>query len=594
MNLKKIICFLLIIIIFTSIKVKALDEDGWITIDNEQYFMKVGSILKGIHEVDGKWYHFGENSGQLKIGWSKLLDGSTYYSNKDGVLQFGWVSQSNSKYFITRENGTNRGIQEIDGKWYHFGENSGQLKIGWSKLIDGRTYYSNKDGVLQFGWVNLPEGKYYITKENGANHGIQSIDGKWYHFGENSGQLKIGWSKLLDGRTYYSNKDGVLQFGWVSLREGKYYITKENGTYHGIQNIDGKWYHFGENSGLIKIGISKLINGKIYYSNDNGELLFGWVEDKNNKYFITKESGAYKGIHEIDGKWYHFGENSGQLKTGWSQSLKGVIYYSNNNGELQKGELFIDNNWYAFNDDFSLKTGWQTVNGKKYYFYADGTKAKYIVKIAGVRYEFSTTGELQHSNVKVIADLSFHNGQIDWDKLWSSGEIDGVILRIGYSLGMDKMFTTYLSEARRLNIPYSVYHFSIAENSYEAQNEASSLLGWYQNNSLMPVYGVFYDIESWHNYEDGHTSNSITVQDYDSIISTYKNILNNKGIYMSLYTGKNYAETRLSDYGREQIDWIAHYATDCGYKGKYRGWQYTSKGHLPGIDGYVDLSIFYY
>ena len=63
---------------------------------------------------------------------------------------------------------------------------------------------------------------------------------------------------------------------------------------------------------------------------------------------------------------------------------------------------------------------------------------------------------------------------------------------------------------------------------------------------------------------------------------------------MSLYTGKNYAETRLSDYGRDQIGWIAHYATDCGYQGNYRGWQYTSKGSLPGVSGNVDLSVFYY
>ena len=150
------------------------------------------------------------------------------------------------------------------------------------------------------------------------------------------------------------------------------------------------------------------------------------------------------------------------------------------------------------------------------------------------------------------------------------------------------------SLARRLGIPYSVYHFSIAENYDEAQNEANKLVEWYKGNSLDTAYGVFYDIEGWYNHEDGHSSDGISIGTYDTIISTYKNTLNNNGIYMSLYTGKNYAETRLSDYGRDQINWIAHYATDCGYRGNYRGWQYTSKGSLPGVSGNVDLSVFYY
>ena len=281
--------------------------------------------------------------------------------------------------------------------------------------------------------------------------------------------------------------------------------------------------------------------------------------------------------------------------TGWIHYQNKTYYADSSTGILNTSTTaLIDNNYYSFNSVGELQTGWQTINGKTYYFYADGTKAKYIAKIAGSRYEFSADGELQHSNIKVIADLSFHNGVINWDELWASGEIDGVILRIGYSLGQDSQFLTYLSEARRLGIPYSAYHFSIAEDANEAAQEANSLVNWYNSSSLTPSMGIFYDIESWYNASDGHTSDGISAATYDSIISTYKSILNSNGISMSLYTGKNYAETRLSDYGRSQIGWIAQYASDCTYTGSYRGWQYTSKGTLPGVTGNVDLSIFYY
>ena len=514
----------------------------------------------------------GVNVYALENGWN-TVDGSTYYYVDGEVL---------------------KGIKQIDEKWYHLGENSGQLKKGWSKTLDGREYYSNKDGIIHTGWYTESGQKHYLTVEEGLYKGIKKIDGNWYHFGENSGQVKKGWSKTLDGREYYSNKDGIMQIGWYTESGKKHYLTVEEGLYKGIKQVDNNWYHFGENSGQVKTGISKTINGRIYYANNEGILQFGWLTVDNQKYYIELENGAYKGIQKIGEAWYHFGENTGQVKIGWSKTKNGKTYYANSEGVLQKGNLLIDNNWYSFADDYSLNTGWQTIDGKTYYFYADGTKAKYISKIAGTRYEFSANGELQHSNIKVIADLSFHNGVIDWNTLWNSGEIDGVILRIGYSLGQDSQFLTYLSEAKRLGIPYSVYHFSIAENDYEATLEANSLVSWYQGSSLTPSMGVFYDIESWKNNEDGHTSDGISIDTYDSIIRTYKSILNNNSIHMSLYTGKNYAETRLSEYGRSQIGWIAHYASDCGYQGSYRGWQYTSKGTLPGVNGYVDLSIFYY
>ena len=400
----------------------------------------------------------------------------------------------------------------------------------------------------------------------------------------------------LDGTKYYADSNGILLAGWQTIDGERYYFSKEDySQQRGIKEIDGNYYFLGEITGRMIKGWINALDGRIYYTDSNGLFLTGWQTINGTKYYFSKEDySQQRGIKEIDGQYYFFGEATGRMIKGWVTALDGKTYYSNSEGILQKGELYIDNNWYSFNEDYSLKTGWQTINGKTYYFYADGTKAKYFTKIAGVRYEFSTTGELQHSNIKIIADLSFHNGWVDWDTLWNSGEIDGVILRIGYSLGMDRMFTTYLAEAKRLGIPYSVYHFSIAENSSEALNEANHLVSWYNNNGVNPAYGVFYDIESWYNPEDGHSSDGITIYDYDSIINTYKTTLNNNGINMSLYTGKNYAETRLSDYGRDQITWIAHYATDCGYQGSYRGWQYTSKGRLPGVSGNVDLSVFYY
>ena len=294
--------------------------------------------------------------------------------------------------------------------------------------------------------------------------------------------------------------------------------------------------------------------------------------------------------------WARNGERSGTA--GYAFRLEGIEIKL-----VSKGETFIEyggsatfidsmSGAYTPKKDASVNSGWKNIDGKIYYFYEDGTKATYIKKIGNERYEFSKDGELQHSNIKILADISYHNGDINFTQLWNSDEIDGIILRVGYSTTMDTRFLGYLAEIRKLGIPYSIYHFSYAENEQEAINEANSLVTWYVNNNLNPTMGVFYDIEDWSTRRS--TSDNISISDYDTIISTYKRVLNEHGINMSLYTYKYYAENRLSEYARSTITWIAHYNNNCLYTGSYRGWQYTSTGTLPGINGNVDLSIFYY
>ena len=585
-------------------------QTGKQTIGKDTYhFDALGRMQKGIVNINGIEYLYGINSGKLYTsGLATVTEGEyagTYYTNKQGIIQTGKKIIGEDAYYFDALGRMQKGIIELDGKRYLYGINSGKLYTsGFATVTEGEyagTYYTNSEGIIQTGKQIIKKDSYYFDALGRMQKGIIELEGKRYLYGINSGKLYTsGFATVTEGEyvgTYYTNSEGIIQTGKQIIKKDSYYFDALGRMQKGIVELDGKRYLYGINSGkLYTSGIATVTSGTdkgTYYTNSEGVIQVGWQTIKDDKYYFDNLGRMQKGIVEIDGSKYMFGYNTGKLFKGWVITPDKKTYYTNSEGILQKGKLYIDNNWYDFDDNYVLKTGWQTINGKTYYFYADGTRAKYFVKIAGVRYEFSTTGELQHSNIKIIADLSYHNTVYDWDALWSSGEIDGVILRIGYSLGMDKKFTEFLGEARRLGIPYSVYHFSIAENSYEAQNEANSLVNWYKNNSLSPTYGVFYDIESWYNPEDGHTSDGITIADYDSIIRTYKAELNRNGIYMSLYTGKNYAETRLSDYGRDQISWIAHYATDCGYEGGYRGWQYTSKGHLPGVSGNVDLSVFY-
>ena len=201
----------------------------------------------------------------------------------------------------------------------------------------------------------------------------------------------------------------------------------------------------------------------------------------------------------------------------------------------------------------------------------------------------TVSGEIGR-NVKKIIDVSEHNGQIDWDHVKRSADIDGAILRAGYGSSDTQIDGTVIynaSELERLGIPYGLYWFSYAENKDEAIAEANVFKKIITDNNLHPTLGLFYDIESWNlGYAN---SNGITKETYDEMINAFKNNLT--GYNVGVYTGVNYAYQRLSEDIRSNINWIAQYNSTCQYKGTYDIWQYSSTGRLPGITTRVDMNV---
>ena len=78
-------------------------------------------------------------------------------------------------------------------------------------------------------------------------------------------------------------------------------------------------------------------------------------------------------------------------------------------------------------------TGWQTINGKTYFYDKSGKAVTGTQIIQGVTYNFGSDGAIQTSvnGSKFGIDISRHNGKIDWNAVKSSG-VDYVIIRCGY------------------------------------------------------------------------------------------------------------------------------------------------------------------
>ena len=185
-------------------------------------------------------------------------------------------------------------------------------------------------------------------------------------------------------------------------------------------------------------------------------------------------------------------------------------------------------------------------------------------------------------------DISHYQGKIDWEQL-KNAMIKGCPVRFVIikstegSSRLDENFRENFNQARDFGFIRGVYHFW--SNKSTAREQAYYFLDQVHltDGDLPPVL----DIE--------HKPADKSVEDFQRDVLTWLHIVEDK--YHAkpiIYTYYKFKEQYLSapvfdDYPH----WIAHYYVDkVQYKGKWKFWQHTDVGKLPGIKGYVDFNIY--
>ena len=204
------------------------------------------------------------------------------------------------------------------------------LTDGAAEALMGAETEGVTDEVLN-GWTEIDQKKYYY--ENGvAVTGFSNIDGAVYHF-EEDGSLTVGAAEI-DGSSYYFGNDGKMKTGFVNIDQSQYYFDSEGRMTTGWQKINGFRYNMGED-GVIRTGW-QTIDGDNYF--------FYTVTDKAKKQY---KGTAVKGFFNWKTGQYYF-DASNIMTLGW-QKINGFRYNMGTDGKI--------------------KTGWQTIDGKTYYFY---------------------------------------------------------------------------------------------------------------------------------------------------------------------------------------------------------------------------------
>ena len=88
-----------------------------------------------------------------------------------------------------------------------------------------------------------------------------------------------------------------------------------------------------------------------------------------------------------------------------------------------------------------------------------------------------------------------------------------------------------------------------------------------------------------------HLDGSIRPQTASELLNINIEEVEKNGYKGMLYGSKNYLEQIWLPNNHNV--WLAHYTDKTSYEGNYKFWQLTEIGKVDGIDGTVDIDIYY-
>lgn len=188
-------------------------------------------------------------------------------------------------------------------------------------------------------------------------------------------------------------------------------------------------------------------------------------------------------------------------------------------------------------------------------------------------------------------DVSSYQGNIIWSKVAGAGIKFAVLKIIRKDLQKDSKFEVNWDGCKKAGIDIAgVYNYSYATSTAKAIRDAHAVVDALEGRTTT----VWLDVED--DCMKGLGKNLI------SIIDAYAKVISNAGLGFGVYTGASFYNTYIKKYGGISYPlWIAAYGTNNGQPQTNKmptmtnciGWQFTSKGSVPGIVGNVDINYFY-
>ena len=631
-----------ILLLFTSAFASSAADDGLKNVDGKWIYVKDGvkdTSFTSLVKYYSTWYYV--ENGELNWSFTGLTDyyGTKYYV-ENGVLNWDYTGLAllGSDEWYYAENGEVKndytGLTYFCGRWFYVEKSA--LNWDYTGLTNYYgTWYYVENSILNWSFTGLTD--YYGTKyyvENGVLNwnytGLALLGSDEWYYAEN-GAVKNDYTGLtyFCGRWFYVEKS-ALNWDFTGLTDyygTKYYVENSilNWDYTGLALFGSDKWYYAENgtvkndyTGLVHFGDRWLYVEKSAFNRD----YTGLTNYYGTWYYVENSilNWNYTGLTKYYDTWYYV--ENGVLNWNFSGAvLYGKTLYYVNGGRITwdyngtadyNGVKYIFVGSIAQNGiykskytDYNLvyadgKTGWYDYGDNTYYIGSDGRPLCGNQYIDGKRYFFNANG----AKASLFgADFSKHQGTIDWASVKQSG-VEFVILRAavrGYgssgNLMTDSQIAANIEGALSQNIDVGIYVFSQAVTTEEAVEEAERALDIIKGYDIkLPIY---FDSEYSGAPNRTGRADGLTKAERTSLAIAFCETVRNAGYKPGVYASKSFFYNNLgyaAFQSRGYEIWLAHYISSVtDFKYPYNIWQYTSKGSIGGVQSeYADLDIAYY
>ena len=357
----------------------------------------VVAVNQWIRNGNRWWYRHADGSYTTN-GW-EVINGAWYYFDGAGWMVTGWLKRPSGWYYLTGSGAMATGWIQLGSTWYYLNESGTMLADTWigNNYVDGSGAWIPGKVKAQAGWIQSGNRWWYRHADGSyTKNNWEAINGTWYYF-DGAGWMVTGWVKL-SGTWYYLTGSGAMATGWIQVGGTWYYMNTSGAmvtdTWIGNNYVDGSgawipgkvkaqagwiqsgnrwWYRHAD--GSYTKNNWEAINGTWYYFDGAGWMVTGWVKLSGTWYYLTGSGAMATGWIQVGGTWYYMNTSGAMVTDTWignnyvdgsgawvQGKTRAQAYWVQNNG----GWLYVqENGSYA-------KSTWKTIDGKEYYFGADG------------------------------------------------------------------------------------------------------------------------------------------------------------------------------------------------------------------------------